>query len=174
MSLLVLPFTIFTNFSAPAGLYRQLVRPSMNLLALPFFTNFSAPAGVYRLLVRQSMNLTDLPFSHFTAFSAPADLYCQLSHRPMNLLDVSFYHSLPILAPLHVYTSNQSVCQRRYWLYQFVTIYTSFTPSVNESTGFTILPLFTNFSAAAGLYRQWACQSMNIPDLPFLTVLPQF
>ena len=39
----ILPFR--AAFSAPAGLYRQLVRRSMNLLALPFlyhFTNYSA------------------------------------------------------------------------------------------------------------------------------------
>ena len=62
----ILPF--LTSFSAPAGLYRQLVRQSTNLLALTFFTDFSAPVGLYRQLVRQSMNLPVLaPLQVYTA-----------------------------------------------------------------------------------------------------------
>ena len=39
-------------------------------------------------------------------------------------------------------------------------------PSVNEPTGFTTLPLFTNLSAPGGVYIQLVRQSLYLADLP--------
>ena len=91
MNLPALPFA--TDFSAPACLYRHLVRRPLNLPVLPpyHFSNVIAPSCVYRQLVRQSTNLLVLPFSIFTAFSAAACLYRQLVRQTMNLLDLPFY-----------------------------------------------------------------------------------
>ena len=46
------------------------------------------------------------------------------------------------------------------------------SPSVNEPNRFTIFTIFTNFSAAAGLYRQLVRQSLNLLVLPFGHILP--
>ena len=105
---------LLTAFSAPAGLYRQLSRQSMNLLVLPFmpFSDFSARVGLQRQLVRQSLNLPDVeplqvytPISpsandptgltvlpSFTNLSAPKDVYRQLPRKSMNLTYSPFYH----------------------------------------------------------------------------------
>ena len=75
MSLLVYHFTIFTNFSAHAGLYRQLVRRPMILLILPFFC--------FRIYQFYTVNRITYRLYHFTTRTnlAPSEGLCrQLAH----------------------------------------------------------------------------------------------
>ena len=90
---------MFTYFSAPACLYRQLVRHSMTLLVLPFL-----PCAQFTPSVNEPTGFTS--FTTFTNFSARAGLYSQLVRQLRHLLGLPFYHFLPILAPHEGYIAN--------------------------------------------------------------------
>ena len=107
---LVIHVTIFANFSAQAGLYRQFAHRPMILLALPFrrpnvpishrkspnpmalppyhFTNISALFMFTPTTTQSANGPTGLPF--FTYISARAGIYLQLARQAMALLVLPF------------------------------------------------------------------------------------